>query len=371
MKNLTSRQAGILMFFSMIALKFITFPSVYSKYTGVNGYLAVSFNLLIDLIVLGVLMWVSAQHKNLTIKELLNKLFGKIVTRIVFALLFVMFFIKSAFLIKELQHHLLNMLFVKLDFYYFAVPIVLLMAFIISKSLRALGRSAEVFFPLVLLGVLITILIPYKYMDFTNLMPILENGTQPIFDATFHCSFATGDFFIYLIIIGNIKLEKNTNKTIYNYTLLGALLVVLFYVVFSSLYGDMGYMVLVAVGDLPFFASFPSSVGRIDWITINIWMLAVIFQAGMLLYAGLYSLNNAAGFKRKSTGIIIISVVLFAFLYFLHYNLSDILDVVTSYWFSVFNIIFQLFFPTFLFTFTLIKSKRGKSYENNKKVFTK
>lgn len=369
MNQLTTRQAGILMFFSIIALKLITFPALYAKYCGVNGYLAVAFNMALDLIILGVLMWISKHHPTDKIKDFLMRYLGKAGTHILLFLMFIFFFFKSAYLLKELHHYLLNTLFNNLNFLYFLIPIILVASFIMSKSLRALGRSAEIFFPLVLFTLVFTLIIPYGYVDIANLLPFMENGVHPILDASMHCSFSTGDFFIFFIIMGNVKLEKNSYKKIFNYALSATIFVVVFYIVFFAVYGDLGYLSIVAVGDLPFFSSFPSSVGRVDWITINLWMIAVIFQTGVFLHCGVTCFNQTFNFKHKTSGLVIIISLMVGFLFAYYLNLTILIEQITSYWFSVINILLQTGLFLSIFAGFIFQKKRGPF--DVQKVFSK
>lgn len=66
MKKINARQAGMLIFFNIISLKFITYPAIFSKYAKQDAYIAVAINILIDLTILAILIKISKKDVNKT-----------------------------------------------------------------------------------------------------------------------------------------------------------------------------------------------------------------------------------------------------------------------------------------------------------------
>ncbi len=370
MKNILSvRQAGILIFFSIISIKFITFPAIYGKYAGVDGYLGMAINLMVDVVLFGVLMWVASKNKNHTFNQILERLLGKTITKIILIFMFLFFVVKAFYLVKEFHHYLLNTLFSELQFLYFVVPLLVFVTYFMSRSLRAIGRSAEIFYPIVLFALSVTIVLPYKYLDVTNILPIMGNGLNPVLTAAMRTSFSTGDYFVFILMMGNIKIEKNTYSKLFRYVLFGAGIVFVFYIIFSILYGDLSFGSIMAVGDIPLFASFPSTVGRIDWITINLWTIVALFQAGVLLSFASQCFVQTFQLKKKWISISTINAIMLVLLYLFFLNLTIAIEIVTSNLFGQITILFQALIPVLLFVGTVIKKENGVAIY--KEVFTK
>jgi len=369
MTKLSTRQAGLLMFVAIISLKFITYPSLYAKYAGVDGYLALTLNLGLDLICICVILWVSKKNPNKTFDEIVTRFFGIYTTKVLNFILFIFFLAKSIFLIKEAHKYILDELYNYFSWELFIIPLLLVLAFIMSRSLRSLGRSIEIFFIFILIGILLTVFIPAQYIDIFYILPIMDSGLDSIFKASFYCSFSIGDYLVLLMLLGNFQLQKNSHKIIFSYSVFACLVVISFYIIFYSVFGVFATNQVIAIGDLPLFASFSSSVGRLDWITINLWIIALVFQMGVLLSFSLKAFNKCFSLETKTFGIIfILSIVLFA-MYYLYLNLSQAIALVTTPQFNTVNIIVQFIYPLSILISTIFE--RRKNVKFNKKIFSK
>ena len=86
MKTITARQAGILIFFSVIALKAIILPAVIYLYAGTNGYITMFFAFAVDFGILIGYLTIMQKNPNMTFRDIMSSVFGKIVTYIVYIL---------------------------------------------------------------------------------------------------------------------------------------------------------------------------------------------------------------------------------------------------------------------------------------------
>lgn len=293
---------------------------------------------------------------------------GKPIAKLVMLFLFVFLILKSSYFIKEFHYFLVNTLFSDLPFYFFVFPLIVMCVFLMNSSLRSLGRSSELFFPLVLIALIITLIIPNNYLSFANLLPILDNGIGHVLEACFRGSFSAGDFIIFIFLMGNIEYTKNSYKKIFRWAVASSFMVILFYTIFIAIFGNISVGSIMAIGEIPLFASFPSAVGRVDWVTINLWTIAALFQIGVLLNFALFSFNYVFNAKNKKLGITIISFILITIIYFVYLDLANVVQIITSSDFNKVNVIFQISLPVVAFISFLISEKKLKKSKKEKKL---
>ena len=236
-KKISAMQCGLFLFLSIISLKFLVFPSIFSQYAYRDLYFPVLIGLLIDLFFTVVVVNIIIKNPHLTFKELLTRAFGKTFAKIALIFLFVYFFVKGVVIVKETHNYFNETLFEKINWFLFIIPLFFLMGFIMLKNFRAIGRSLQFLGPLMLLALLFTILIPLSEADFSNLLPMFENGANGIFKAVFFCSFTFGDYFVLFLFMGRINIKPNSKKTIMWYVICADVLVFAFYVVFAGIFG--------------------------------------------------------------------------------------------------------------------------------------
>ncbi len=369
MKKLTVRQTGLLLFVAIISVKFVTYPALYAEYAGIDGYLGLFFNLLIDLMLIVIILFIAKKNPDKTFNQIISDFYGVAFTRVINFILFVNFLVKACYVIKTYDNYLLEVLFSHLPVLYYIIPLLLLLAFIMGKSLRALGRSVEIFIILIVVGLVFTLLIPSSNVEFINLLPILENGFGPVMSSGFYCSFSVGDFFILFMLLGNFKLEKKAYKKIFNYALFADILVMLFYIVFYAVFGVLAINESLAIADLPLFISFPSSVGRIDWITINLWTITLIFQSGFLLSCTLKCFNYTFNLKGKAVGIGCVLTMVYLLGYVIIPNLSSVIELTTHPIFASVIVSLQMIFPIIFLIAGGFKKEKNDKFA--KKVFSK
>lgn len=367
MIKLSARQTGIIIYISIITLKIITFPSLYAEYAGVDAYLSIIITLFIDVCMLAIIMYVAKRNPDKNFEQIFREKFGTMFVKFFSFTLALYFIVKSIFLIMETQNYLVETLFTNLEWHIFLIPLLLLMAFIMSKSLHALGRSAEVLFYAIVVVLLITLVIPIQFMDLSNLLPFMDNGFKSVMKGGFYGSFSTGDYVVFLMLMGKFKQEKNANKTIARYAIAGVLTVTAFYVVMFSVFGSLGVNQTLAISDLPLYVSFPTRVGRLDWITINLWTVCLIFQTGVALTFGLYAFSKTFTIKSKGVGIGIIMSLITVITYLLYLNLPLAVEIVAHPVFCTFHLTYITAIPILAIT-TQVKFKKRRRYEKTKKI---
>lgn len=313
MTRITNRQLGIILFISTIALKFSVKPSIMSKYSGVDIYLAIIVDVLLELMMFGLILYFVLKHPDEDFYDYLKNSFGVVFAKIVFTLLFVYFLIKTLLTVQEIYIYFLETLFDNFNTIYFVVPLFLLLAYILKKDLFVYARSVEILFWFIIVGLIVVMVVPINNMELINYFPILENGFMNLITGIEKTSFGGGDYLVLLVFMKYVDKNDKKSPLIVN-VLLAMWVIVSFYFVFVGVFGKTGVNQLLAISDISLHNAYPSSIGRMDWLTIIIWTVTLILQMGFTGYICMYLLRNIMPISKTKAVVVIECVLIVLFL---------------------------------------------------------
>ena len=369
MKQLTMRQAGMMLSYSMISVKFLVFPALLARFSGRDSYIVVTICFGLDLFFIGLILLTLYKFPNKTLKDIMTETYGTVVTRICFFVIFLYMFIKAILVIKEAHTYFLDAMFRDISIIMFILPFIAISLYIASKSLKTVGRVIEFVFVIVFLGILVTVIIPIKEMDLFSILPVLENGVAPIGMGIGKVAFSFGDQIVLMLIIGKIKYKKEKPKNFFFYALITSLLVICLNILFISLFESMAISQQLAASDIPLNSTAPITIGRLDWITIILWVLTLIIQSGVFMFFAVESFAESTSVP-KNISLIIVSFTAMIVLFIVALNLAKIIEIMLTPAFVYSAIVVQVILPIMLFIATLIimlrKKKRGKDCEKIK-----
>ena len=365
MKEVSTRQTAIILSISIISLKFLIFPALISQNSQNNAYLTVLFSVIFDLVFFFVILYVMKKYPNLTFFQILENGLGKILSRVISLLLAVYFFLKLIVAIKEMHNYLYELLFESFSWYYFIFPTIALIVFMAFCGARGLGRGIEFLFPMLVVGTIITVLMPINSIHFDNLLPFMPDGVGPIVGSALKTNFAFGDYFVLCILLGKLKYEKKTTRKIMKYVLITEFFVLLFYVLFVCVLGNLAVNESLAVNDIPLYSNISSINGRLEWASTLIWTAIMLFQAAILLFCCSECINYTFKFINKKINMFVICVGLYAFLQYLYLSLAMTLDLVLSRPIVIFTLSVQVVVPI-IFLISMFIGGRKNAKANSK-----
>ena len=358
--KITAKQTSIILSISIISLKFLIFPAVISQNAQNNSYIAVFFSLLFDFLFFLIILYVMKKNSHQTFFEILESGFGKITSKILVIALGVYFFLKLIVTIKEMHNYLYELLFESFSWYYFIFPTIILIIYIVRCGEKGLARSMEFMFPILTILTIITILMPIKYIQFDNMLPIASDGILPIVNSTFKTNFAFGDYFVLCVLMGKLKYESKTTKKIIKYILITDLFVVFFYILLVCVFGNLAVNESLAVNDIPLYSNISSINGRLEWASTIIWSISLIFQAAILLYCCYSCVNYTFSFVSRNINMLVICVTLYLTLQYLYMSLALALKFVLSKPVVIYTLSIQVGLPILLLIAMFIGRKKNE-----------
>ena len=361
MKQLTSRQVGIIIFLSILSLKLLIMPSFIYTISKNSSYISIFINLFSDFLTLFAYFIFMKKYPNTTFKTALEQCFGKWIARIIFSALAIYFFVKAFLTVKQIQNYFNRIIFDDFGWLDYIFPSIVLLIYLSTKNFKTFGRASECLIFFALISTFLLVILNVSSVNLSELLPFFKNGVQPILDSSFKTTFGFGDYAFLLLFLGKIKIEKNTKRTIIFYSVLAGLMVLVFYILFMSTFGNYSINKNIALSDLSLNQAIPLTVGRLDWINILIWSFILFFNAGLLLASCKECLFVAFSTQKQPVVLSLIYSVFLAFVIYKELSLSFMLKIVSSVPFQIFSFFIQSGLPTLIVLCGIILKKKNFS----------
>lgn len=358
MKKLVStRQLIMMLLMSMVGIKVLVLPNLFSQVSGRDSYLFVIFMLLLDFIVLLTFLFLKNKFKEMSFYEILEYLFGKVVAKIIMFCFFAFFLTKCCAIFETNFAYLNENLYTTFDWVSFSLPILVVIILVSLQGVNAFARTCEILVPLVMFGLIVSVIVGSIRTDFSNLLPFMENGATL---EVFNFSFWFGDFLIFMVFLGNVKMDKKMDLKICLSVFVTILIIGAMYAVFFAKFNNSSVTHSNAISDLIQASPSMSDVGSFDWVLILIWDIALFLIFSLNVLGALYSFRQVISVVNQTivVGVITLSVLLIV--YFNHFDIFFAIDFTMEY-LKYPCIFIQYALPMLIFVVALFK--RGKKDE--------
>lgn len=341
-KKISTNQASLLFVIFTIGLKLSVLPAIINDFAASSSYVSCLISLIIDFI--GTLLVVSIITKipNMSFFELIETTLNRVVATIVYVFLFLYFFIKMTIGLTEIHDYYTSSLFEDLNPYFAVIVLFFLILYMLLKNFRTLGRLLEVFFWPMVIGVGFTLIFPFSDIELSNLLPLFESGTYPVWNAVFRTSLAFGDFMLLFILMGKISYKEKSKKKLLVYALSAMSFIFNFYVVFVGAFGDTTINQTLALGELPMHNPHPATINRLEWLTVIIWTALMFINAGILGKCCTDCFKNIFRHYDNKLPSIVISIFIVAIQIVSMFRVNTIAKIGTSKVVSVITIVFYV-----------------------------
>ncbi len=361
MKKLTSRQASILIFLSIVALKVIVLPSIIYFHAGSSGYVTIFFALFVDFATLLLYLHIMKKNPDMRFFDIISHAFGKIFAKIVMFLIFTYFIIKSFLVLKSTFNFFVEVVYDNMNWFFFLATTLLFIYYILHKDLRITGRVGEVLFWIIFIAINIVLIITGLNMDITAVLPIFQNGAFPIFSTGIQSAYAFGDYLIIIFMMGNIKYNEKTSTQMTAYAFMGISTILNFFIVFLCNFGHTAVNKDLAIADLALYIDLAVTVSRLEWIAIFIWTITLLIQLCIYAYCTKASLDYVVPTRFiPHTAKVVVLALLGTYL-IEAITSHALIRFLLSYEFGIFAIIIQLGIPILAYIAHIILARRKKT----------
>lgn len=353
---MSSRQVFFLYAFAVPAFKVAMLPSFIAHEAGQDMWLTIGVAMLIDVILLCLIMFIKTRVGVLGYGSVASK----VISRCIAVVLAIYFLLQAVVGFEEVVAYLLQSFFDEAERLQIIVPLIVAIAYLSYKGAGAIGRMAEVMVWVLLLNVLVSVAFNNAQIDYTNLLPVMDNDVSVLFSAHKNALWF-GDYLPLLFID-----VRDRQKRRYGYIFGGAVailaVVVFINATFYSQWGELTSNVPNAFQRLSGYNFISSDVGKIDWLNILTWITSCVMKLSLLLLGTKGAINHLLNrdvskiIAPVSAGIVGLAIIFF------------IKDVKTAYIFGtglwVVGVIVTVIPVVVLALLALIDNRRGKVGKN-------
>ena len=359
-KTISPNQTGLIFSIFAISLKMSALPAIMFSYSGNDCYITCLIALIFDFIGTISILLIMHKHPDMSFEEIINATFGKVAGKICYAILMLYFFAKCVLVLQELHDYFIATLFEELNPLYFLIVLSLLILYATTKNFRTIGRVAELIFWPTFVGIMFTLIFPVEDIQIEKLLPIFEQGPQPIFIGLSRTTFAFGDYMILLPLMGSITLHKKSMRKILMYVFGAFNFIFSFYVIFVGSFGKFSMNQTLALGELPLHNTTPATIGKLEWLTIIIWTVILLSSAIILAIAGRRCIDKLFGVNDKKWTCCVYTACIMIIVSVTYMQLETIVELAISPIFASIAGGIQIMFVVILALASLILRLRNK-----------
>ena len=332
MKKITPRQLIIFYCIYSFAIKFLALPALLSTTSAQNAWIAALLGTVVELVlifaVLNVLVIGNGSDIYSDLRTNTKFIGAKIIILFMMLLLLLQLFILSSQSYIILSQNL----FTELNIHKFLVPLVIFGVLFCFMPARAIFRSGEIFYILIIVGIALSVFPALRNMNPSEITPIFGGGITPILRGFYQNLIYFESAAFLLIFSGDIKLQSDSGrnkqqastntmpdqakdfrkKFMLTATLLGVFFV-FFVFMFTSIFGPLAPTKDLAITNLTTYSEFLTQSGRLDWILVYIWTLLLLLRFGATFFAVFACIRYLFNAKHRA-GYIGFSIALFLYL---------------------------------------------------------
>ncbi|MBP5404554.1 MAG: GerAB/ArcD/ProY family transporter [Clostridia bacterium] len=316
-RKVSYAQFALIALVLFLAMKVCTLPSVLAEEAGAKSVWAALFLFLTDCILLYFAMKTAKQ----------GGLFSLDIPRgwkIAAGIPLLLFFaLKLSAFSREVSTYFALSLFESVPVLPISVILLVFLCLFADKGFAAIGRTLEIFVWLFLFVFLFVIIFTRTEGDLFNALAIFSPDLDKVGGALFRCLGWYGDTTLLLLL--DLReppavAPKKKNAPIFATVAFSFLSLLVFYVVFTAVYGEAAKMTDYAFIKLSAFKANTDELGSADWPMITLWSVLSFSYLALILLAGkecLLQLFRKEGKKAGRWAFAALSLFALLFSFFL------------------------------------------------------
>ncbi|WP_227763974.1 GerAB/ArcD/ProY family transporter [Zhaonella formicivorans] len=295
--KVTPNQVAIGLISTVIGVQILAMPRDLAEAAGRDGWISVILGGLIVGVIIYFLTVLGAMFPGKSIVEYSQEILGRILGILYSLIVFAFYALVAAFVVREFADILKLYLLDKTPVEVIILSMLFVSAYLVNHGVNSLVRVMQVFFPLLVLPLLLLFVMVTPMADFKQLLPPLQKGVLPVLKGV------TAGFTIYsgFSVIGFlIPFMEEPRKAIKVCLLAQGLIMAVYLAMFIMSLGVFGPVdmthLLFPVNDLVRTIEVPGTfIERFDVFLLSIWILAAYTTVTAAYFLTTLSLSQITG----------------------------------------------------------------------------
>lgn len=342
MKELKTRQIGLLFLAFLPVTKIFTLPATLSLYAKEDLLLSAVLPLALDCIVLWA-VWYASTRADCDFPQLIHRSLGNIGAKIYFLFFCVYFFLKAYLPIIEQKDYVEQTLYETDPTFLIFFPFFIISAYLSVKPLRTLGRAADLLASVTALSFFLIFFLSLEQTDFSALLPIGAQGSK-ILTASYYTLSWFGDGAYFLFLFGTFKKEKRGLIKLFGGYLGAALFTLVFFAMFYASFTAIADRQDYALNEMAKYSAVIMAVGRFDFIAIFLLLGVGVFSISLPLYFSTYALRQVLPLRQSPLAAIIVNGAMLVFILLTRHCYVTVRELYIK-WFGISVLFFSYLLP--------------------------
>lgn len=380
MKKVTTNQICGLIMLVTISNKLLILPSIMYEDVGSDAIFVVILKLLLAFLAFWIFAYIAKNYPNKTLDDLLVPYIGKFCYGVLLFLFGVFYLIKTFLTLSEGELFLGETIYISLPAELYAIPTFIVAGYFVYKGARIIGRTNETVFRVIFWGVIISILLTIPNLNLETLFPLFTSSPEGFAKSFSHISMWFGNYFVIYLFLGKTEISKNFISKVLKSYILSALVVLAFFIVYYSVFGESSVIHSYAINDVVTLTPQLSSLIKINWFTVIFYSMALIGQVVLQLYLVFVCFQKIFKVKSSKMSVSIFVGVLTVVFLILPFSNVQIINFCSEQ-IGLYCFLLNLSFPALILIILMILNyKRAKEqklkiescdYKDNKRQFNK
>lgn len=331
MTELTTRQFVILSLFLVLTSKLMTMPiNIYAAAQN-DAIFCIIIGSLVEIGLVSLIALVIYRNPGVNLLDLLKAKLGSCLAYITVFVLYAFLICKFIFVLLEIFAFFKDYLYDDFNPVIFALATFFVIGYISYKGCRTMGRTCEILFPIIVIGLIIALVSNIKFVTFDKMLPYFDQGILPTIRGAGQNMFFFGNALPLLFFVGKVKLKPHfVAKT--TGACAGVLaFVLIFCFAFYDIFGYSTILSSFAISDYTQYDPYILDLQRLNWLSMMLDITKLFCSASILLYC----MGQAAKWMthaRSSFFPIIGSLIIqFALSTIINFSLHDSQTLISDY----------------------------------------
>lgn len=300
-KQVSTRQFVVVQFLVALAVKMFMLPALMLRVVGKDSYIVMLAWIAFEFVDLTFVVLLARRNPDKTMYEILTDAFGKVVSRVIVAMFTLFVCAKGLLVLGELKTFFIITMYADINWVVMLIPLMALLCAFGIRSLRSIGRTAELITPVIVVSTLVLSGLLLGDIEFANLLPVMENGFAPIKKGMLAFPMWFGDVSFLLMFLGNIKINRGFIWKSYLSKLVATALVMLFSVTLFSTYANVSTLIDYGnnVSNMTQLSMGAQDNGRFDLMFYCIWLFTVFLKLALIFYFFTRNLGFIVGTRNN------------------------------------------------------------------------
>lgn len=226
-ESVTNRQIVFMLFAAIVCYGSVNLPNDTAIAAGTGGWISLIFTTAIVCLFTYLITYIGYNNENQTLFEYGKKLLGKTVGKLITIIYIIYFLIVFSVLLRAYSELIIIIFLHDTPVWAMSLFFLLVVAYALTKSLAIIGRIAEIYAPVALIGFIFIHIIMATQGNLLNIKPIL--GSENVM------TYVKASYKFLLPFLGSeilmfIPINKKINKGVIKYSTLSIILVGLLYI---------------------------------------------------------------------------------------------------------------------------------------------